>query len=84
MRCPIGYLSVAKPTERLTERLVQTVSENLPGTGLGPFSVFSFIVCVSVWAMSWGILTPSWPDSQLVTESLSRGQTWSNIFSGVN
>lgn len=40
MRCPIGDLLVAKPTDWLTERLVQTVSENPQGTGLGPFNVF--------------------------------------------
>lgn len=82
IRCPIGYLLVAKPAELFTERLVQTVSENPQGTGLGPYSVF--ILCVSEWAMSQGMLAPCWPDSLLVTESLSRGQTWSNIFSCVN
>jgi len=46
MRCPIGDLSVSKPTEWLTERLVQTVSENLQGTGLGPFS---FLFSNSGW-----------------------------------
>lgn len=56
MWCPIGDLSVAKPAELFTQRLVQTVSENPQGTGLG-LIVFC-ILCVFEWAKSQGNLAP--------------------------